>query len=141
MYDQYMAKPTARVQAVIDRFVAELTDIAREEAASVLLGGLGGLGAGKGSKALPKTNGHRGKRTAEDLDALKTKFLAAVKKRPGLRIEQLNKELGLSTGELALPVRQLVADKAVKTVGQKRATTYFLPGAKAAKGSKGKKSK
>ncbi len=51
-----------------------------------------------------------------------TTFVAA---QPGLRIEQINKELGTSTRDLALPIRKLIADGAIRTEGAKRSTKYF----------------
>lgn len=48
-----------------------------------------------------------------------------VAKNPGLRIEQINKQLGTTTKELALPIRKLVASGAVKTKGKRRSTSYF----------------
>jgi len=57
-------------------------------------------------------------------------FAAFVKVNPGLRIEQINKELGTTTKDLALPIRKLVADKVISAKSQKRSTTYF-PGKKA----------
>jgi hypothetical protein len=82
------------------------------------------------------TNGHRGKgdkRPPEELDALASKFVDYVAKHPGMRIEQVNKELGTSTKDLALPIRKLIAEKKIKTTGKKRATTYTVTGAKRAK--------
>ena len=43
----------------------------------------------------------------------------------GLRIEQIHKELGTTTKDLALPIRKLIAEKRIKTKGQKRSTTYY----------------
>ena len=48
-----------------------------------------------------------------------------MSKHPGLRIEQINKEIGTSTKDLALPIRKLVAEKRVKVKGKKRSTTYY----------------
>jgi hypothetical protein len=48
-----------------------------------------------------------------------------VARKPGLRIEQINRELGASTKELMLPVRKLIAAGAINTKGAKRATQYF----------------
>jgi len=76
------------------------------------------------------------KRSADELDALATRFLAFVKMHPGLRIEQINKELHTSTKDLQLPIRKLLADRKLKATGNKRSTTYSLPGAAAAKGKK-----
>ena len=44
---------------------------------------------------------------------------------PGLRIEQINKQLGTTTKDLALPIRKLIAEGALKAKGEKRSTTYF----------------
>ena len=65
------------------------------------------------------------KRTAADLVALSERFAAFVKANPGLRIEQINKELGTVTKDLALPIRKLLADGVITSKGQKRSTTYF----------------
>ena len=59
------------------------------------------------------------------LDQLGTQFVSFVAKHPGLRIEQINKELGTSTKDLALPIRKLIAEGQIKTKGKKRSTTYF----------------
>ena len=67
----------------------------------------------------------RSARVAADLDQLGTQFVSFVAKHPGLRIEQINKELGTTTKDLALPIRKLIADGALKTKGAKRSTTYF----------------
>jgi hypothetical protein len=39
-----------------------------------------------------------------------TQFAAFVKAHPGLRIEQINKELGTTTKDMALPIRKLIAE-------------------------------
>lgn len=80
-------------------------------------------------------NGHRGKgdkRAPEEMEALATKFVAYVGKHPGMRIEQINKELGTSTKDLQLPIRKLIAEKRIKATGQRRATKYSVPGQKSA---------
>ena len=56
---------------------------------------------------------------------LSEKFASYVKANPGLRIEQINKELGTTTKDLALPIRKLIADGYLKAKGKKRSTTYF----------------
>ena len=74
-----------------------------------------------------RARGGRGaKRTPEDLEALSQKFATFVKTNPGLRIEQINKELGTTTKDLALPIRKLIADGMITAKGKKRSTTYFV---------------
>lgn len=47
-----------------------------------------------------------------------------IAQHPGLRVEQINRALGTTTRELALPLRKLVASGQIRTEGQKRSTTY-----------------
>jgi len=51
------------------------------------------------------------------------KLLAANKK--GLRIEQINKQLGTATKVLARPIQKLLDEGKIKKTGEKRATTYY----------------
>lgn len=132
----------------VQGFVAQITELARRAALDTLesaFGGRGGRTVGAApavaalvSAGLPRVGRPRGgrgaKRTAADLEALSEKFASFVKANPGLRIEQINKELGTSTKDLALPIRKLIADGVISVKGQKRSTTYF-PGKKSAKKS------
>jgi hypothetical protein len=129
----------------VQGFVAQITELARRAALDTLesaFGGHTGRGAGTRAVAAPasagvahvgRPRGGRGaKRTAADLESLSAKFASFVKTHPGLRIEQINKELGTTTKDLALPIRKLIAERMISAKGQKRSTTYF-PGKKAAK--------
>ena len=128
----------------VQGFVAQITELARRAALDTLESAFGGK-SGRGGSSAPtvaamappdvaragRPRGGRGaKRSPADLEALSEKFAAFVKANPGLRIEQINKELGTTTKDLALPIRKLVADKVISAKGQKRSTTYF-PGKKA----------
>jgi predicted HTH transcriptional regulator len=80
-----------------------------------------------------RPRGGRGaKRTSADLEALSERFASFVKANPGLRIEQINKQLGTTTKDLALPIRKLISEGVISAKGQKRSTTYF-PGKKKGK--------
>jgi hypothetical protein len=126
----------------VQAFVAQITELARRAAVDTLesafgarAGRTGGaravVAAADGAASVGRRRGGRGaKRTAADLEALSEKFALFVKANPGLRIEQINKELGTSTKDLALPIRKLIADKMISAKGQKRSTMYF-PGRKA----------
>lgn len=117
---------------VVAGFVAQITDLARAAARDMIdealgRGGkisIGGLGRGAG-----RGRGRGAKRTSDELDRLADQFQAFVTKHPGLRIEQINKQLNTTTKDLALPIRKLLAEGALKTKGAKRSTTYF-PGSK-----------
>lgn len=109
---------------VVQGFVAQITDLARRAAIDTLESALKG---GRGSKGLSLGRG-RGKgikRSSDDLEALSDKFVEYVRENPGMRIEQINKQLGTTTKDLALPIRKLIAEGALKVKGQKRSTTYF----------------
>jgi hypothetical protein len=118
---------------VVAGFVAQITDLARAAARDMIdealgrggkisIGGLGRGGSGRG-------RGRGAKRTSDELDRLAEQFHAFVTKHPGLRIEQINKQLNTTTKDLALPIRKLLSEGALKTKGAKRSTTYF-PGSK-----------
>src|SRR3979409_674937 len=121
----------------VQSFVAQISELARRAAPDTLESAFGGrpgrtggartavVTSPAGSARPGRPPGGRGaKRTAEDLEALSTKFATFVKAHPGLRIEQINKELGTTTKDLALPIRKLIADKMISTKGNKRSTTY-----------------
>jgi len=72
----------------------------------------------------------RSKRTASELVALAEQFISFVALHPGLRIEQINRQLGSNTRDLALPIRKLLAEGRVRAKGRKRSTTYFAVGTK-----------
>lgn len=134
-----MADFQSEMNQTVQSFVTQISELARRAALDTLesaFAGRSGRGAGTraaalGSAPVGRPRGGRGvKRTAEDLEALSAKFVSFVKAHPGLRIEQINKELGTTTKDLALPIRKLIAEKAISTKGAKRSTTY-LPGKKA----------
>jgi hypothetical protein len=70
--------------------------------------------------------GKRIRRSGEQLlaDAQRVAKLLAANRR-GLRIEQINKQLGTATKQLARPILKLLSDRKIKKTGEKRATLYF----------------
>ena len=130
----------------VQGFVAQITELARRAALDTLESAFGGKAPRGGAVAVAasangsqragrvgRPRGGRGaKRSPADLEALSEQFASFVKANPGLRIEQINKQLGTTTKDLALPIRKLIADGVVTAKGKKRSTTYF-PGKKAAK--------
>jgi hypothetical protein len=122
----------------VQGFVTQITELARRAAITTLESAFGGRPSSNGAALVGpamasagvaragRARGGRGaKRTAADLEVLSEKFASFVKANPGLRIEQINKELGTTTKDLALPIRKLIADGIVSAKGQKRSTTYF----------------
>jgi hypothetical protein len=125
---------------VVQGFVAQITELARRAAIDTMESAFGSRGNRTGAAAaaalsasfgrVGRPRGGRGaKRTSADLDALSERFATFVKTNPGMRIEQINKQLGTTTKDLALPIRKLISDGVVSAKGQKRSTTYF-PGRK-----------
>jgi hypothetical protein len=127
----------------VQGFVAQITELARRAAIDTLesaFGGRGGNGAaamavavvaGAGRAGRPR-GGRGAKRTPADLAALSDRVASFVKANPGLRIEQINKQLDTTTKDLALPIRKLISDGVIAAKGKKRSTTYF-PGKKRSK--------
>ena len=129
---------------VVQGFVAQITELARRAAIDTLESAFGGRAARGGAPVaaaalaasfgrVGRPRGGRGaKRSSADLEALSERFASFVKANPGLRIEQINKQLGTTTKDLALPIRKLISEGMISAKGQKRSTTYF-PGRKKAK--------
>ncbi len=126
---------TPKIQAIIENFVAELSAALSEASHNAIALALGGgqpaAVSGKARTAKPAKvakvakRAKGAKRTADELTELTSSLLAHVKRHPGLRIEQIGEALGLTTKDLALPAKKLIAEKKLSTKGQKRATTYF----------------
>lgn len=111
---------------VVADFVAQITELARAAARDMIDEALGkGAKVSLGSLGRGRGRGRGAKRTADELDKLADQFHAFVGKHPGLRIEQINKQLGTTTKDLALPIRKLISEGALKTKGAKRSTQYF----------------
>lgn len=114
------------VQRAVDAFVEQIIEITRHAAQEALQSAI----QMASTAALPEHPGSRAggdhpRRTPEDLEALSERLTALVQATPGLRIEQINKRLGTTTKELALPVRKLLAGGLIYGKGETRSKTYF----------------
>jgi hypothetical protein len=122
----------------VQGFVAQISELARRAALETLESAFSerpARTAGRASVAATATpsvtvgrprGGKGAKRTQADIDALAERLVSFVKTNPGLRIEQINKELGTTTKDLALPIRKLVGEGYLSSKGQKRSTTYTV---------------
>ncbi len=116
---------------VVQGFVAQITDLARRAAIDTLESALTGKPTrgrprgGGSSFGVGRPRGKGAKRSSDELDKLSEQFIEFVRQNPGLRIEQINKQLNTTTKDLALPIRKLIGEGALKAKGQKRSTTYF----------------
>jgi hypothetical protein len=131
----------SQLASAVTSFIAEVTALARKAAMETLGSALDGPVAAPATRraaggsptpaaapvpatsrrALPKG----AKRPAGQLAGLRVTLVEFVKANPGQRVEQINKALGVSTKDLALPIRKLVAGGELRTEGAKRATKYF----------------
>jgi hypothetical protein len=134
---------TPKIQSIVTQFVQDLTEAIQEEGAAAFRAAIagdhqigngmnarGGTGTGNpGRKPGPKpksTNRPKGaKRDPQEIETQTKTLLAAIKKTPGSRIEEISRSIGISTKDLALPVAKLFEAKSIKTTGQRRATKYF----------------
>jgi hypothetical protein len=132
-----------QVRARVESFVDELSELIRQSAMDTVqkaLAGGGdvtprrgrrGMGAGlpTGRRgAAPKSTRPRekgAKRSPDELEKLTSQLLTHIKSNAGQRIEQIAQGMNVSTKELNLPAKKLLAKKAIKTKGHKRATQYF----------------
>ncbi len=136
----------SRLNDRIQAFVTDISEIVREAAVDAvqeaLTGETGPRAATRGrrpgrkkrkavKRVSRKSKGKRVRRSAAELEALSTKFLAHVKANPGQRLEEIGAALGIPTSELKRPVALLLEAKKVRTTGQRRGTKYFAGSAKA----------
>lgn len=139
------------IQALVADFTAQLTAIVRRSVLEQVLENLQGhLGAApstgarrgrpKGSKNAPKASAggapaaarlpkSSGRRTNESMEQSSAALLDYVTKNPGQRGEQIAKALRTDVGTMRLPMKKLIADKKVRTQGQRRGMTYYAAGA------------
>lgn len=123
-----------RIRGMLEAFAGDLAGLIRESAMQSVRDALGDEPAGRagrrsGGASMAAAAGRRlpkgAKRPPDEIVKLTARLLEYVKGHKGERIEQIAKGMNISTRELNLPVKKLIADKSIKTRGQKRATQYF----------------
>ena len=120
-----------RIRGMVEAFAGELTALIRESAFETVRAALGDGGGGgrgrRGRAAQPRSlgRGKGAKRPPQEIAKLVGRLRDYVKSHPGQRIEQIAKGMSVSTRELNLPAKKLLAEKVLKTRGEKRATKYF----------------
>jgi hypothetical protein len=133
-----MANFDTQIRSMIDSFVNNLTQAIRAatvESAVQALQSSGPVirrGPGRPAGSLNVTRsapsarmgGKRIRRSADQIESMKSEVLSFVKKNEGARAEEIRKALGLSPVQTGDTLRRLMGEKAIKSKGQKRATTY-----------------
>jgi hypothetical protein len=111
--------------------ITDLVEKIRKDFMSKLMG-VGVSPPGKRRPGRPPTNPAErrarrkgGKRDPKELAKLVESLYAAIKRKPGSRIEEIGKAMSVATKDLALPVAKLLASKRIKKTGTRRATKYF----------------
>lgn len=111
-------------------FLGQILELARTATESMLSSAFAS-GPGVSSPRLKRpdaggvgADGRSAKRSPDELGHLSRRFAEFVREHPGLRIEQINRQLGTTTAALMLPIRKLVAEGSIATQGRKRSTTY-----------------
>jgi hypothetical protein len=124
-----------RIRGMLEAFAGDLANLIRESAMQSVRDALGGEPTGRGGRrsggagtaAAPASRrlAKGAKRPPDEIVNLTAQLLDYIKANKGERIEQIAKGMGVSTRELNLPVKKLIAGKSIRTRGQKRATQYF----------------
>jgi len=120
------------VESLIRGFADQLQAVIREqlsqEITSAVQAALGGPSTRvkNATKAVPAPKAAKatGKRSPEEIEKLAAQLLSYISKNPEQRSEQIAQATNLTTGELVLPIKRLLAEKAIKAKGKARGTTY-----------------
>ncbi len=125
-----MLDPHRELQALVDRFVEDLRELATRIAIEQIQNAFGSTPLPRAVKAAPiaRGNGKRGRRGAQELTDLRERLYRVIADNPGRRTEELNAALGTTTPQIAQQLRQLVADKRGRTEGARRGMRYFAAG-------------
>jgi hypothetical protein len=132
-----MLDPHRKLQALIDSFVADLGEIAKQIALEQLKTAFGSVklaplppssSSYSASSASAASRRSRARRGQHEIEALRSKLLTVISDNPGCRAEDINSALGTRTPQIAQPLRKLVADRLVRTEGARRGTRYFTVG-------------
>jgi hypothetical protein len=128
-----MLDPHRKIQALIDSFVADLGELAKQIALEQLKTAFGSVKLAPLPLSSPTSQSGsarsgRSRRGQREIEALRSKLLAVISDNPGCRAEEINGALGTRTPQIAQPLRRLVADRLVRTEGARRGTKYFVVG-------------
>src|SRR5262252_4532808 len=128
-----MLDPHRKIQALIDSFVADLGELAKQIALEQLKTAFGSVKLAPLTLSSPTSSSgsarpSRSRRGQREIEALRSKLLAVIADNPGCRAEDINGALGTRTPQIAQPLRRLVADRLVRTEGARRGTKYFAVG-------------
>jgi hypothetical protein len=118
------------VERLVREFTSKLEQVIRAQvvaeidtAVRAAMQGVGGSVRGAG-RALKGAAPSGGKRTPEQIAKTAAKLHAFIASNPGQRAEQIADGTKITTSEMALPIKRLLAEKKIKASGVARGTTY-----------------
>jgi hypothetical protein len=118
------------IQGLVGKFTKDLEAEIRQqvvaEVRALLDKALGGDNRAPKRSAVKKARTKAGKRTPAQIERLAARLLDYIKANPGQRSEQISTATGISTADLVLPIRKLLAGKNIKSKGKARGTTYAV---------------
>ena len=131
---------SAAVQSLCAKFVADLSEVIREEAVANVVNALGGAGVAaaptkvKAPKAVSTGGKRRGrppgsvavKRDPAEQAAICDSLMTHIAANPGQRMEDISSALGRPSKEMAFAVKSLLDGGLLTKEGNKRATTYTV---------------
>jgi hypothetical protein len=134
-----MSTLKSRLDSLAATFTTEVIRAIQSASLDELLGEVGGSrrGAGRANgasgaagPAAPRAKstkpGRLPRRSADDIAEALARVVALVKKsKQGLRAEQIRTQLRMQSKEMPRVLKEGISKKALKSKGQKRATTYF----------------
>jgi len=113
----------------VESFVSEISSLIRQAALDAAVDALRGqgsssyTGAKRGPKPGKKQSG-RVRRTEAQIQQTMSKVLSYVEAHPASRAEEIRAELNLTSPQTADSLKRLVAEKSLKSKGERRATAY-----------------
>lgn len=120
-----------RLEDILSEFADRIRAAVREEMLAALGATIGAPKPAKGLNFRAPSTAARGrrkkgqKRDSKELAGITARLLGAIKAGKGMRIEEISKALKISTKDLALPAKKLIAEGKIRTTGTRRATRYF----------------
>ncbi len=125
----------SRLSDLTASFAESVLEVIRSSSLEDLLSEGGATGARRREQQTPKTaarptrtsaTGRLKRRSAGDIAKSLDQVIALVKKhKDGLRAEQIRSELKMQAKEMPRILKEGLASKKLRSMGQKRATTYF----------------
>lgn len=117
----------SEIRTLVESFVEDLNKLVRQSAIDAAVDALRGTSSSsEGANRRSATKQGRGvhRRSPSEILRTETKVVAYIEKHPGQRSEDIRKALKLSPSVTGDALKRLVSKKALRSKGQRRATTY-----------------